>query len=125
MPDTAADRPHLTEITFTGRDLENISKGAERLLGEADAERAPIRRATDQFLSEVAAMGPRLTDLGPDFEGEVVLRCKVSPDKKSGIPVATARVERPTIRSTKQDSAFESSRIGENQGQAVLALFDA
>jgi len=126
MPDTAPDRPHLTEVTFTGKDLDALAKGAEALHALADEEEpAPLRRATSQFTSEVAKMGPRLTALGPEFEGEVVMRCKVSPDKKTGIPIATVRVERPVIRSTKQDAAFDAARVGDNQGQAVLALFDA
>jgi hypothetical protein len=121
--DEKARRAHITE------QLEGIAARFEErnsdLFPDGTGERAPIRLATDQFIGEVAALGPKLAELGDEFEGEVILRCKITIDRKSRVPVATARVERPTIKSVKLDAAFESSRMGDNAGQAVLALFDA
>jgi len=109
---------------ITGQ-FEGIAERLDEMHADGTGERAPIRLATDQFIGEVAALGPKLAELGDEFEGEVILRCKITIDRKSRVPVATARVERPTIKSVKLDAAFESSRMGDNAGQAVLALFDA
>ena len=64
-------RAHITE------QLEGIAARFEErnsdLFPDGTGERAPVHQAADQWIAQFAQLGPTLTGLGEEYEGEVKL----------------------------------------------------
>jgi len=141
--DTATERPHLTvagsedHLTEDERQrrahiteqLEGIAARFEErnsdLFPDGTGERAPVHQAADQWIAQFAQLGPTLTGLGEEYEGEVKLTGKITYDAKLEKWVASAKCDVPTIRTMKREPALAVAETGEDQGSAQLRLFNA